>query len=45
LQGRNKNTDIENGLVVRVGKGEGRTNGESRTEIHTYEISLCKMDS
>ena len=35
LQGRNRNTDMENGLVVTVGKGEGGTNGESSIEIHT----------
>ena len=35
LQGRNRNTDVENGLVDTVGEGDGRENGESRTDIYT----------
>ena len=34
-QCRNRDADIENGLVNTVGKGEGRTNWESNIDIYT----------
>ena len=35
MQGRNRDTDVENGLVDTVGKGEGGMNLESSTDIYT----------
>ena len=35
MQGRNGDTDIENGLVDPVGEGESEMNGESSINIHT----------
>ena len=40
FQGRNRETDIENGLLDTVGEGEGRTNRESSNE--TYILSYVK---
>ena len=36
LQGRNRDTDIENGLVDRVREGERGTNCESSFDTHTH---------
>ena len=36
LQGRNRGTDIENELVVRVGEGVGRMNSESSIDIYIW---------
>ena len=35
LQGRNKDTDVENGRVDTAGEGEGGMNGETRFDINT----------
>ena len=35
LQGRSRDTDVENRLEDTVGEGEGGTNGQSSAEIHT----------
>ena len=35
MQGRNGDSDIENGLVNTVGKGESGTNRESSVDIYT----------
>ena len=35
LQGRNRDTDIENGLMDRVREGERATNCESSFDTHT----------
>ena len=35
MQGRNRGTGMENGLVAIVGEGEGELNWESSTDIHT----------
>ena len=35
LQGRNRDTDVESGLVDTVGKGEGGMNLESSIDIYT----------
>ena len=42
LLGRNRDTEVENGLVDTEGKGEGGTNWESGTEIY---ITMCKIAS
>ena len=34
FQGRNRNTDVENGLVDTVRKGEGGKDSESSTDIY-----------
>ena len=36
LQGRNRGTDIENKLVVRVGEGVGRMNSESSIDVYIW---------
>ena len=35
MQGRNGDTDVENGLVDTVGEGESGPNGESSINIYT----------
>ena len=35
LQGRNRNADVEEGLVDTVGEGEGGMNWEIRVDINT----------
>ena len=35
LQGRNRDTNIDNGLVDTVGEGEGGTSWESSLDIYT----------
>ena len=35
MQGRNSDTDIEDGLVDTVGEGEGGTNQECSSDIYT----------
>jgi len=35
LHGRNRDADVENGLMDTVREGEGGTNGESNTDIYT----------
>ena len=35
MQGKNRNVDIENGLVSIVGEGEGGTSGKSSIDIYT----------
>ena len=42
MQGRDRDTDVENGLVETVEEGEGRTNGESSTDTYT---TTCKIAS
>ena len=40
MQGRNKDTDVENRLVdTGVGGGEGRTNWESNTDIDSLPFA------
>ena len=41
FQGRNGDLDVENGLVVTVGKGESGTDGESN--IGTYTLLLLLL--
>ena len=41
LQGRNGDTDIENGLVGPVGEGESEMNGES--SINTYSVQFSSV--
>ena len=43
LQGRNRDTDIENRLVDTAGEGEGGMNWESSIEI--YALPCVKTDS
>ena len=38
LQGRNRNTDIENRLVDTVGEGEDRLNWESSIDLRNYHV-------
>ena len=35
MQGRNRDTDTENGCVDTEGEGEGGTNWESSTDVYT----------
>ena len=42
FQGRNRNTDVENGLVDKVEEGENQKKGESSINIYTL---WSKMDS
>ena len=42
FQGRNRDTDIENGHVDTVREGESGTNWEGSTDIHT---TMCKTDN
>ena len=40
LQGRNRDADIEDRSVDTVGEGEGRTNRDSSSDIHTLLLLL-----
>ena len=53
MQGRNGNTNIENGLVDPVGEGESEMNGESSINIYSLSgvrwissvLSYCSIGS
>ena len=43
FQGRNGDLDVENGLVVTVGKGESGTDGESNIDTYTLLLLLLLL--
>ena len=45
LQGRNRDTDIENRTVDTEWEGKGRMNWENNIKTYTLPIYICKIDS